>query len=124
MEEHCWITSSVFFDIVNEWKVLKYKRMYKIIEYEESKEIIMKKLQYVITDTSGIHARPAGLLVKEASKFQSEIKIAKGEKNADCKSIFGIMGLAVKQNETITILVDGPDEEEAALSIEKFLQEI
>ena len=56
----------------------------------------MKEFSYVITDSEGIHARPAGLLVKEAAKFQSDIKLKKGEKEADAKRIFGVMGLAVK----------------------------
>ena len=42
----------------------------------------MKEFKYVITDELGIHARPAGLFVKEAAKFQSDIKIKKGEKEA------------------------------------------
>ena len=83
----------------------------------------MKRLQYVITDEQGIHARPAGLLVKEASKFQSKIVIAKGEKTADSKSIFGVMGLAVKKNEEIILSADGADEDDAIEALEFFLKE-
>ena len=83
----------------------------------------MKEFKYVITDELGIHARPAGLLVKEAAKFQSDIKIKKGEKEADAKRIFGIMGLAAKKGDEIVLTADGADEADAIVAIEEFLKE-
>lgn len=56
----------------------------------------MKQFSYVITDKEGIHARPAGLFVKQAGKFSSKITIAKGEKTGDAKRIFAVMGLGGK----------------------------
>ena len=82
----------------------------------------MKEFQYVITDELGIHARPAGLLVKEAAKFQADIKIKKGEKEADAKRIFGIMGLAAKKGDEIVLTADGADEADAIAAIEEFLK--
>lgn len=82
----------------------------------------MKEFKYVITDELGIHARPAGLLVKEAAKFQSDIKIKKGEKEADAKRIFGIMGLAAKKGDEIVLTADGADEADAIATIEEFLK--
>ena len=82
----------------------------------------MKEFKYVITDELGIHARPAGLLVKEAGKFQSDIKIKKGEKEADAKRIFGIMGLAAKKGDEIVLTADGADEADAIAAIEEFLK--
>ena len=82
----------------------------------------MKEFNYVITDELGIHARPAGLLVKEAGKFQSDIKINKGEKAADAKRIFGVMGLAVKQNDEITVTVEGDTEAADAEVIKAFFE--
>ena len=73
----------------------------------------MKEFKYVITDPEGIHARPAGILVKQAAGYQSTVKIAKGEKSADAKRIFGVMGLGVKTGEEVTITVEGADEEKA-----------
>ena len=55
----------------------------------------MKEFKYVITDKGGIHARPAGALVKEAAAFPCSITIAKDGKAADAKRIFGVMGLGV-----------------------------
>lgn len=83
----------------------------------------MKEFRYVITDPEGIHARPAGLLVKQASAFQSEVKIGKGEKTADAKRIFGVMGLGVKAGEEIVMTADGEDEEAAIAELEKFFNE-
>jgi len=83
----------------------------------------MKEFTYVITDELGIHARPAGMLVKEAAKFQSDIKIAKGEKAADAKRLFGIMGLAAKKGEELKITAEGADEAEAIATMEAFLKE-
>lgn len=83
----------------------------------------MKQFSYVITDKEGIHARPAGLFVKQAGKFSSKVTIAKGEKTGDAKRIFAVMGLGAKMGETVTITCDGPDEAEAAASLEAFLKE-
>lgn len=83
----------------------------------------MKEFNYVITDELGIHARPAGLLVKEAGKFQSDIKINKDGKAADAKRIFGVMGLAVKQNNEVTVTAEGADEDAAIAAMEAFFKE-
>lgn len=63
----------------------------------------MKEFKYVITDPEGIHARPAGELVKATKEFQSAITLTKDGKTGDCKRIFGIMGLAVKAGNEITL---------------------
>lgn len=83
----------------------------------------MKELNYVIKDELGIHARPAGLIVKKASGFNSSITILKDSKKADAKKIFSIMGLSAKHGDTITIQVSGEDEEEAFTAIEEFIKE-
>lgn len=82
----------------------------------------MKTFDYTITDPQGIHARPAGLLVKEAKKFESNIGVTKGARKGDLKKIFTVMALGAKQGETITITVDGADEDVAAPAIEAFLK--
>lgn len=83
----------------------------------------MKEFYYTITDPQGIHARPAGLFVKKASEFVSAVTIGKGEKSADAKRIFGVMGLGVKTGDEIFVKVEGEDEETAALDLETFLKE-
>ncbi len=82
----------------------------------------MKSFNYVITDPQGIHARPAGILVKECAKFASKIEIEKDGKKADAKRILGVMGLGVKQGMEITVSADGEDEDAAIAAVEEFLK--
>ena len=56
----------------------------------------MKEFKYVIQDEQGIHARPAGILVKAAGTFKSDIYIHKDKKQGDLKRIFSVMGLCIK----------------------------
>ena len=83
----------------------------------------MVKFNYVITDEVGIHARPAGLLVKTAQQLSSKITISKGDKSGDAKKIFSIMGLCAKQGDEITVTVEGENEAEDAKTLEAFLKE-
>ncbi len=83
----------------------------------------MKEFKYIITDPEGIHARPAGLLVKAVKEFACDIKIAKGEKAMNCKAIFGVMGLGVKKGDEVTLTFDGADEDAACEAISRFMQE-
>ena len=83
----------------------------------------MKEFEFVVTDPQGIHARPAGLLVKEAKKFESNISVFKGARKGNLKKIFTVMALVVKQGETIKVQVEGADEEQAASTVEAFLKE-
>ncbi len=82
----------------------------------------MKSFRYIITDGQGIHARPAGELVKLCGACKCDITISKGEKEADAKRIFGIMGLAAKKGDEIIIRAEGEDEDEAIIKIETFLE--
>lgn len=83
----------------------------------------MKEFTYTVTNPVGIHARPAGLLVKEAKQFASTITFIKGDKSAKATSLMKLMGMGVKQDDTVTIQVEGDDEEACAAAIEKFLKE-
>ena len=57
----------------------------------------MKEFKYVVTDPEGIHARPAGILVKQAAGYKSAVTIVKGEKSADAKRISELWGLVLRQ---------------------------
>ena len=83
----------------------------------------MKTFEYTITDELGIHARPAGMLVKEASKFASNIMIASPKKEVDAKRSMGVMSMGAKKGDTVKLTIEGADEAEAAASLEKFLQD-
>lgn len=80
----------------------------------------MKQFNYTIKDEVGIHARPAGLLAKEAKKFKSEILIEKGGKSVNATKLMMLMGLGVKCGETVTVTVTGEDEDAAAKAMEEF----
>lgn len=83
----------------------------------------MKEITYTITDPEGIHARPAGVLVKEAAKFTSKVTIAKDGKEVDAKRILGLMGLGVKCGQEIVLKTEGEDEDAAIEALGKFLEE-
>lgn len=82
----------------------------------------MKTFTYTIKDDLGIHARPAGLLVKTAKNFNSEITIAKDGKSVNALKLMALMGLGVKCGDTITVTVSGKDEESAASAMEEFFK--
>lgn len=80
----------------------------------------MMKFDYTIKDEVGIHARPAGLLVKEAKKYESKITVAKDGKAAEATKLMALMGLGVKCGETVEVAVEGADEETACEGIKAF----
>lgn len=73
----------------------------------------MKSFTYTIRDKEGVHARPAGLIVAEAKKFNCEVTISAKGRTVDLKRIFAVMGLCIKCGDEVTINTNGPDEEEA-----------
>jgi len=85
-------------------------------------EEIMKEFSYTIRDKVGIHARPAGLLVKLAKEFKSDIYIEKGDKRVKADKLIAIMSLGIKQGDTVNIYVSGDDEEDAVKAIHSFLE--
>ena len=83
----------------------------------------MKSFEYVITDPVGIHARPAGLLVKEIKSCAgSTVTISKGEKSVNALKLMALMGMGIKQGDTIIVEVEGADEDAAATAIEAFFK--
>lgn len=82
----------------------------------------MKKFSYVIQDVIGIHARPAGELVKEAKKYESKILLQCGEKTAEADKLFALMGLGAKCGEEVFVTVEGTDEELAFQNIKDFFE--
>lgn len=83
----------------------------------------MKSFNYVITDEVGIHARPAGLLVKEAKKYASKVTISAGGKSADAAKLMAIMSMGVKKGDEVSVTVEGDDEDTAFAGMEKFFKE-
>ncbi|MCI9052923.1 MAG: HPr family phosphocarrier protein [Lachnospiraceae bacterium] len=83
----------------------------------------MKTFSYEIKDEIGIHARPAGLLVKEAKKYSSKIVLTVNGKNAEATKLMAIMSLGVKQGQTVEITVEGADEDTACENIKAFFEQ-
>lgn len=84
----------------------------------------MKQFQYVITDPVGIHARPAGLLVKAAKALDSTVTVEKvGGKSSAATKLMAVMGLGVKGGDTVTITVEGGNEEASLQAMEQFFRE-
>ena len=83
----------------------------------------MKTFEYTITDPLGIHARPAGMIAAEAKKYNSVITVAKGDKAADARRLFALMGLSAKMGDTLTVACTGEDEKAAAEGLHDLLKQ-
>ncbi|WP_071459263.1 phosphocarrier protein HPr [Bacillus massilinigeriensis] len=82
----------------------------------------MAEKKFTVTAETGIHARPATLLVQAASKFNSEIQLQYKEKKVNLKSIMGVMSLGIGQGAEITISAEGSDEADAMQTIQDTLK--
>lgn len=78
----------------------------------------------IIKNPTGLHARPAAMLVQKASAFPCEITLVKGEKKANAKSIMNVIALGVGANEQVTIITAGEKEAEALKTIGDFLESL
>lgn len=83
----------------------------------------MKNFEYTIKDDLGIHARPAGLLVKLTKNYESEISVTKEDRTVDAKKLMAVMSLGVARGNTVIIQAEGTDETEAIAAVEKFFEE-
>ena len=81
----------------------------------------MKEFKHVIAAPLGMHARPAGMLVKAAAGYASKITVAAPTGTADAKRLMALMRLAAKQGMELTVTVDGADEEKAAAELQAFM---
>ena len=82
----------------------------------------MKKFEYVIKDEVGIHARPAGELVKEAQKYESRILITSNGKSAEATKLMAVMSLGVKCGQTVEVEITGSDAETAYENMKAFFE--
>ena len=83
----------------------------------------MKEFSYTITDPLGIHARPAGLLVKCTKGYDSEILLCKGDRCANAKRLLSVMGLGIRTGDHVSFRITGIDEDVAQAGIEQFCRE-
>ena len=83
----------------------------------------MKTFQYDVMDELGLHARPAGLLVKLVKNYQSKVTIERDGSRADASKLMAVMSLGVKKGQTVYIDIEGSDEERAYEEIFTFFRE-
>ena len=83
----------------------------------------MKEFTHVIADPLGLHARPAGMLVKAAAGYASAVTVTAPTGKADAKRLMAVMRLAAKQGMELTVTCEGADEEAAAAGLQAFLKE-
>lgn len=82
----------------------------------------MKSFSYTVKDELGIHARPAGMLVNEVKNFQSKVTLEKDGKSVDASRLMAVMGMGVKKDQTVTVTVEGDDEDAACEAIKAFFE--
>ena len=82
----------------------------------------MKSFSYTVKDELGIHARPAGMRVKEVKNFQSKVTLEKDGKSVDASRLMAVMGMGVKKDQTVTVTVEGDDEDAACEAIKAFFE--
>lgn len=80
----------------------------------------MKTFDFTVKEPLGIHARPAGMLTKEAKNYKSTITITKGDKTVNVLKLMALMGLGVKCGDTVTVTIEGEDEATCEPLIKEF----
>lgn len=80
----------------------------------------MEQFDFIVQTPVGIHARPAMLLAKEASRFRSRIQIRNGAMKANAKNMASMLTLRAYQGDKVLFLIEGEDEQEAAKALQKF----
>lgn len=83
----------------------------------------MKSFTYTIRDKTGIHARPAGVISKIAKNFKSEIFIEKDSSSVNASKLMMLMGMGIKCGDSIRVMAEGEDEDEAIKELRKFFEE-
>ena len=82
----------------------------------------MKACQYTVKDELGLHARPAGLLVKTVKKFTSKITIEKNGKTVDASRLMAVMSLGIKKDQMVSVTIEGDDEVTAFEELKSFFE--
>ena len=73
----------------------------------------MKTCDVVITNASGLHARPATFFIQKANCYKSTILVEKDDRKVNAKSLLGVLSLGIAKGMTVTLIADGQDEENA-----------
>ena len=80
--------------------------------------------EVIVKNSTGLHARPATLLVKKASAFKSDISLEYNGKKANVKSLIGVLSLGVSKDANVKVIASGDDEALAAEEIAKLIENL
>ena len=83
----------------------------------------MKSFTYTVTDELGLHARPASQLVKDSKKYKSTITVSDGVKKTTAAQLMMLMSMGIKKGATVTVSIEGEDEEIAYVAIQQFIKD-
>lgn len=92
------------------------------IERREVSTVVRESL--VIQNKTGLHLRPAGMLVSEANKCESHVMLICGERKMNCKSLMSLLAFPICPGDEVTVECYGEDEEEALKKIVSFLKNL
>lgn len=95
-----------------------YAYIIQCMKIERGSDLAVKKLSVIVKSKSGLHARPAGLFVKIANQFKSNITIKKGDKVVNGKSIMGILAMGTSAGDELEVIAEGQDEVEVIKEME------
>lgn len=83
----------------------------------------MQEKQFVIQDAAGLHARPAEILVSRLQHYPCGIRMAKGTRSVNGKDLMAVMSLGVRKGETLQVMMEGEQEQEAMAALEAAMTE-
>lgn len=69
--------------------------------------------EVTITNSIGLHARPATFFIQKANAYKASVWVEKDDRRVNAKSLLGVLSLGIAQGMTVTLLADGQDEEDA-----------
>ena len=81
----------------------------------------MAEIELLIRNQLGLHARACAMFVKTASRFKSEVLVARDDLQVNGKSIMGVMMLAAEEGSTIVVTADGPDEADVIRALQELV---
>lgn len=83
----------------------------------------MRTLEHIVQDEYGLHARPASQMAEICKAGKSSVSLRCGDRQADFKRLFTILGAGVQRSETIVLRIEGPDEDEVYAALEAYMKE-
>ena len=82
----------------------------------------METAKVTIQNTVGLHARPATFFIQKANSYKSSLWVERGDRRVNAKSLLGVLSLGIIKGMEITLIADGPDEEEALSGLKQLIE--